>query len=335
MIAKIKKWKILYPVKLMWRSYLKLRSKRGMWKIFQYDLIRFWHYSGAGKNLSREARLAPIVMDYHIVEKGLTMPNRRLDFGHDVVSRLIKQLQVFLQNETMDGQILHAIGVLKAYQAMHATFDKDANPDYWNALDSFLKKYPNIPVANQPHFTREEFYAHAKGSFEAFAHSRHTLRHYEGSLDIEKVRKAVALATTAPSACNRQHCRVYVISDHALRDQVLAVQNGNRGFGHLADKLIVLTADLADVCGRQERTDIFVNGGIFLMNLCYALHYYEVAHCILNWSAYPERDQELRALLPIGNSETPVAILSCGEAPQEFDVAASPRKEFDAIYKEI
>ena len=114
---------------------------------------------------------------------------------------------------------------------------------------------------------------------------------------------------------------------------MLSLQRGNRGFGHLASKVLVVTVDLEGIDSTGERNDIYTNGGMFLMNLCYALHYCNVAHCVLNWSRSADDDDAARSI--IGNhlkkSETIVALLSCGIAPDEFDVAMSPRKELTEV----
>lgn len=327
-----------HPLQLPRKIYNRLYGNRLSVQLryfMGYDRKRLCHTLKAGYRL-RERHLAEIIMEYHIVEKGLTMPRRRVNFGHAVVKSLIQKTLAFHKNFGSDEpQVTHAIGVLHAYNEMHKDFDRSSDPTFWKTLADFLARFPEVPAATQAHVTREAFYASNEAPFPQFAAARHTLRHYAGALDIEKIRKAVALAQTAPSACNRQHARVYCLSDHTLRDQVLALQNGNRGFGHLADKLLVVTTDLADLCGANERNDAFTNGGIFLMNLCYALHYCEVAHCMLNWSVNPETDRALRELLYIAHTEVVIAILSCGEAPEEFDVATSPRKPLEAIYREI
>lgn len=324
-----------HPLQLPNKIYGKINGYRFVSAMFGYDRKRVLQTFRIGKRL-REHRLAMLIMEYHIVEKGLTMPNRHLNFGHAVVERLMQKILAFHRDfGTEDPQVSHAIGVLKAYDELHKDFDRSADPVFWKNLTDFLARFPEVPAATQAHGTKEAFYAQNEAPFPTFAAARHTLRHYAGPLDIEKIRKAVALAQTAPSACNRQHARVYCISDHGLRDRVLALQNGNRGFGHLADKLLIVTADLADLAGISERNDAFINGGIFLMNLCYALHYYRVAHCMLNWSTPPATDQTLRKLIPISPAEVIIAILSCGEAPEEFDVATSPRKPIEAIYREV
>ncbi|MBO7684179.1 MAG: nitroreductase family protein, partial [Kiritimatiellae bacterium] len=128
-----------------------------------------------------------------------------------------------------------------------------------------------------------------------------------------------------------QHCRVHVVASPELRDRLFALQGGTRGFGQDADKALVVTADLSAVRWGWERHDAYTNGGIFVMNLCYALHYHGVAHCILHWSVSPEADREAHALLGIPQNEAIVQVVACGTPPDEFDVAASPRRAADEL----
>ena len=135
------------------------------------------------------------------------------------------------------------------------------------------------------------------------------------------------MAATAPSACNRQHVRVHVVDSPALRDRILEVQGGARGFGADADKLLVVAADLSAVRWAWERHDAFTNGGIFALNLCYALHHEGVAHCILHWSVPPKADATARKLLSLPAQEEIVLLVACGLPPDEFDFPASPRRD--------
>jgi nitroreductase len=212
----------------------------------------------------------------------------------------------------------------------------DSDPDFFSKIKDFLDKWPKIPAANQIHTNREAYFSARMSSFPKFSASRKTLRHYsDKELPIERIRSAVQLALNTPSACNRQHCKVYCITQQDKINQVLEIQKGSRGFGHLANKLLVVTSNLEDVLWIGERNDAFVNGGLFLMNLCYALHWEKVAHCILNWSRTPAEDMALRKLIPLKDSETVIAMLTCGEVPDEFEIAASPRKEIDKMLEVI
>ena len=259
-----------------------------MRKMFRYDQGRFLKHSPNSRHRTKEGALASIIMTYHVVEKGLTMPERRLGFGREMLLGLIVSLNEFADKYgTREPQFVEAVRVVAEYKKLHddANFALDAERSH--AIEALLKRIPVEP-SQQIEMTRERYWANLDAPFETFSASRHSVRHFAGTISVDQIRNAVALANNAPSACNRQYTRVHCVSDRSVIQKCLALQNGNRGFGHLADKLLILTADLRAVWG-AERNDIFTNAGIYLMNLCYALHKNKVAHCMLNWSTPPRR----------------------------------------------
>lgn len=322
-------------IKSILRRILLVDRRRAM-AFYKGDCKRFLSYSGE-RHVTYGTLQAKIIMHYHVIEKGLTMPNRHLAFGKSVVISLMELIHEFMKHFKCDNaQINHAIGVLKEYYELHKANDYDfsSDPSYWQSLSSFLDKYPAIKSSHQKHMTFDEFYGANEAPFPAFARSRHSVRNYaKKELAITRLQSAVTLALTAPSACNRQYCKVHCISDDR-KMELMEIQGGNRGFGHLADKVLVITSSLEGIISPKERNDIFVNGGMFLMNLCYALHYYKIAHCILNWSQSLENDALARKIIgpSIKNDEMIIALLSCGEAPDEFDIAESPRKLLEEVF---
>ena len=299
----------------------RLAVRRDAARAFSYDRAQFMANAGALHLDRMAAARAEIVMSYHVLEKGLTMPHRRLGFGKGAVVHLMNLVASFERRfGTDDSQVSHAVGVLRAYRELHRDW-----PEPMPRLDAFLAAHADAAAAVEPHVTRTAFFAAKDAPFPEFAASRHVVRHFAGPVPRETIESAVALATTAPSACNRQHARVHVIDDPALRDRLFAAQGGTRGFGQDVDKVIVVTADLSVVRWGWERHDCYVNGGIFVMNLCYALHYFGVAHCILHWSVTPKTDREAHVFLGIPPNEAIVQVVACGMPPEEFDVAASPR----------
>ena len=303
---------------------LKIRSEAK--RAFKHDMRQFLKHAGALHPERRNALIAEIVMDYHVLEKGLTMPRRHLGFGTGKVLNLIQLIQRFEQEFGTDSQVTHAVKVLRAYRELHRDY-----PTQMPRLNAFLEAHPGVPAAIEPHVARNVFYADKDAPFPIFAASRHVVRHFAGKVSRDKLEKAIALAMTAPSACNRQHSRVHIVDDAALRDQLFAMQQGTRGFGQDADKVIVVTADLSAIRWSWERHDAYVNGGIFVMNLCYSLHYEGIAHCILHWSVSPDVDCAAHSLLSIPPNEDIVSVIACGMPPEEFDVAASPRRDVQDI----
>ncbi len=308
-------------------ALLRAKIRRDAGRAFRYDEEQFAKNAGALHLERKSAACAEIVMGYHVVEKGLTMPRRRLGFGKDAVVRLANLVESFERRfGSGDPQVHHAVGVLRAYRELHRDW-----PEPMPRLDAFLAAHPEIAAAVEPHVRRADFFAAKDAPFPQFAASRHVVRHFAGPVPRETVEAAVALATTAPSACNRQHARVHAVDDPSLRDRLFELQGGTRGFGTDADKVLVVTADLSAVRWGWERHDAYVNGGIFVMNLCYALHWHGVAHCILHWSVSPETDRAAHELLGIPANEAIVQVIACGTPPEEFDVAASPRRGFGEI----
>jgi nitroreductase len=300
---------------------VRARVRREALRAFRYDRAQFMANAGALHLDRMAAARAEIVMGYHVLEKGLTMPRRRLGFGRGAVVHLVNLINSFEKRfGGDDSQVRHAVGVLRAYRELHRE-----RPDPMPRLDAFLASHPDIPAADEPHVTREAFFAAKDAPFPQFAASRHVCRHFAGPVPMKTIESAVELAITAPSACNRQPARAHVIDDPALRDRIFAAQGGTRGFGADADKVLVVTSDLSSVRWGWERHDCYVNGGIFVMNLCYALHYFGVAHCILHWSVSPEVDRAAHEFLGIPANEAIVQVIACGMPPEEFDVAASPR----------
>lgn len=304
---------------------MRLRAEAG--RAFRYDKEQFMANAGALHLDRKAASRAEIVMGYHVLEKGLTMPRRRLGFGKGAVVHLINLINSFERRFGCDDpQVCHAAGVLRAYRELHRDW-----PESMPRLDAFLAAHPHASAARQPHVRRDDFFAARRAPFDKFAASRHVVRHFAGPVPRATIEAAVDLAMTAPSACNRQHARVHVVDDPVLRDKLFALQGGTRGFGSTVDKVIVVTADLSSVRWAWERHDCYVNGGIFVMNLCYALHFHGVAHCILHWSVAPEADRAVHGLLDIPANEAIVQVVACGAPPEEFDVASSPRLAWNEI----
>lgn len=313
-------------VKAWWKRAADRRDCR---KAFAYDLARYLGHSGAFGPVTRDARRAELVMAYHVIEKGLTMPKRRLGFGGWQLTRLMELADAYVRDfGSEDNQCVQAVGVVRAYERLHAEAGWDESRDLalWTKVHDFSRRHAAIPPAVEPHLTRQQLFADRRAEFPRFAASRRTVRHFAGPVAEETIRAAVELAMTAPSACNRQHTRVHCVATPALRERLMELQSGCRGFGDDADKFLVITADLGSERWWAERHDAWVNAGIFLMNLSYALHWHEVAHCILNWSVEPKRDRALRSLLSIPAAEEIIAVVACGAPAEEMDIAASPRR---------
>ncbi|SMO96765.1 nitroreductase family protein [Gracilimonas mengyeensis] len=295
-----------------------------------YDFKRYFKHSASRKADYKGKLAAEIIMGYHVVEKGLTMPKTRYGFGKERIRKLCgKCKEYILKFGDSDSQVKHAVSVLREYVDFHEEVGYQLDADL---LEDIFEVRNLIEIVNSKQIktTRSEYFSNVRKPFKEFSNSRSSLRNYS-KVDIpkEKIVDILDLCRNTPSACNRQAYRVNVYTEKSLIQKILKKQGGNRGFGHLANKLLIVTCDLNMYFNVSERNQAFIDGGIYAMNLLYSLHYHEVAACILNCSHTPKKDKELRKLCMINESEVFIAMIACGIPPEEFSIASSKKYELD------
>ena len=88
-------------------------------------------------------------------------------------------------------------------------------------------------------------------------------------------------AQLSPSVCNRQSPRVYYSSTRKIK--AIPLQNGNRGFGHLAAGLFVVMGDLSVFEGVNERNQVLGRLRLICNDLTIFLELPKIGACPLNW----------------------------------------------------
>ena len=313
------------------------RIRKVSYLCYKYDINKFISYSNILYRWNNiDKLLGQIIAEYHVIEKGLTMQDMRLGFGKNILMDLINHCELYsTRYEAINEQFLYAIRVIKEYEYVHKINNYLLEKDVKDKITKILLQYDNVIKSDQINISKVEYFKYTESSFDDFSNSRHSVRSFSGIVDIEKIKLAIKLAQNSPSACNRQPNRVYILQNKNIINSVLATQSGNRGFGHQADKIIILTVELGVFLSLSERNDAYVNGGIYAMNLLYALHFYKIGACALNWCAMPEKDKELRKIIEIPESEIVILLIACGEVPDEFKLAASFRNDYTKILKVI
>jgi nitroreductase len=217
-------------------------------------------------------------------------------------------------------------------QNFHAERNFELDPKVLRAIDKIKEQFSGVSATSQNYTSRVEYFKDVKSDFRSFSNSRASIRHFSLTEQIptSSLLNALELARNTPSACNRQTWRSYIISDRKKIDTILDCQAGSGGFGHLTDKLIIITAEIGVFSGVHERNAAYIDGGMYLMNVLYALHYYEIAACPLNCSTDNKKDKLLRKLCNIRATEVMISIVSCGVASDFFKYPLSKRYELNA-----
>ncbi len=287
----------------------------------KYQNNKLLHFSSAF-NKDKNTALATLTIVSHVLEKGITMPNRRYGFGfervRDIISRCNEIIERYGHNYV---ELQAALADLKQYLDIHKTANYELPKDISEGIEK-LVPYLKINDGNCFTTTKGDFFKLAS-DFEDFAKSRHSVRWYADTpVDEDKLMSAISLAQTAPSACNRQATRVKIVSTPEQKRLCYTLQNGNRGFGDKADKWLLITSELGD-WSHNYRFDPYLDAGIFTMNLLYALHYYGIVACTLNAHLSTEQRDELQKKLGYPESEVPVVFIAIGNPMDEFMVPKS------------
>ncbi len=313
------------------KSFARLVKFAMIYKMDYCKQVRYTTFLTGYKD-SQEKLLAHLVVKAHTIEKGLTMPLKRYNFGQSAICEILSDLRYYASHYSVNEErFCDVVGIIKEYGRWHEGMGvKIENADIVEGLKWLDREYPEIqPISQFYGMSPDDFFAGNKGNFYEFAHSRHTCRNLSGKISEEKLQASLELAMTAPSTCNRQSVRLHILQG----GDVLSIQSGNRGFGHLADKFILITSDLSDWTGIHQRNAPYVDGGIFLMNLLYALHYNGIGACTLNMYLDENRTKRLHKELDIPENEVPIALVAIGVPPTSFDVARSVRVNYQAITK--
>ncbi|MDP2485781.1 nitroreductase family protein [Pseudoalteromonas marina] len=306
-------------------------------KSYLYDLNHYFNNSMDLDDYSEGKLISRIILDTHVIEKGLTMPETKLGFGKARLKILMDNIKFFVLNfNTVNPQLLHGFSVIEEYFKFHENVGFELEPkivsEYLNLQD--LKKAKSFDhfQRNQVEIKKLDYFSSIKAPFALFSESRSSIRNYsEEYVSNDALNSVLDLARNTPSACNRQAVRLHLYRDTDDIADILKVQGGNRGFGHLANFLIAITFKSSVYFEENERNSGFVDGGMYGMNILYALHAESIAACILNAAHTPEKDLKMRRVAKVPNDETFVAFIAGGIPPESFKIARSYRYPLDFI----
>jgi nitroreductase len=285
----------------------------------------------------RDNLSAIVTMEYHRLEKGMVLPNRRVGAGQDAIIRLL--LAIELQYKFIGATAEGAIGLRTISIYLSETPTEALSTDLLDKLALFKWLHNEYLINNMTSsaggyktLAKKELVSSLDFDFEAFALSRHSIRDYaDKQIDIQLLKEIVTIAMSTPSVCNRQAWRVYIVTDRVTIESALLFQNGNRGFTDRVPALFIVCADLHRFVSVEERNQAWIDGGLFSMTLMLTIHGKNLGSCPLNWSASRENDQGLRRLFNIPQNEVVIMMLSLGYLQDVVKFTDSPRRSINEV----
>ncbi|HEY0846542.1 MAG TPA: nitroreductase family protein [Noviherbaspirillum sp.] len=301
-------------------------------RAYAYDWRTYRRGSGLFRKQDRGVIEAQIIKAYHRIEKGLALPAPRSGFGKDAVAGVLDGVATHERYFGASTTTARALNTLHEY----LEFTRAGGADVSWLEPRLAALAPAQPDAagegGTREVTREEILAAARRDLSGFFSTRFSVRQFSGEpVSDDLLVQAVSMAKKSPSVCNRESGGVYVASDPAKKAALLALQNGNRGFGEYADRVLVITSRMDTFLSVGERYQCWIDGGLFAMSLIYALHSLGVGTCCLNWSVEPATDRALKKLSGIPADHAVVMLLAVGHLPPTLRVAQSPRRALSEV----
>ena len=198
-------------------------------------------------------------------------------------------------------------------------------------LQTLLEKYDIQPDTAD---TGIEWFNHAdiKGKetapFPVFSQSRYSIRDF-GTAPVSQVQleDAFKLCERTPSACNRQSVRLHVFTDREKIDELCMMQMGCKGFYESFQGVILVCSDMT-CYAFHEPNQFFVDGGLYVMNLMYALHANDIANIPLTMGHKAKHITAIKKRMGIPANEQPILLIGYGSYKDKWKVAASKRKSW-------
>jgi nitroreductase len=286
--------------------------------------------------ISHTSFMALLNKQCHVIEKGLSMKFPRPGFGVKMSNNLLENLSAYLSLYGVDQVSNMTYRTLKSYYEFNTKAGYDQSSQIWK-LEEISKLLGNELNSSRKNGTislsRREIIKSSQSKFEQFALGRHSIRNFNDKpVEIKKIRKAIEISLKAPTNCNTQSWRVYSYEGQKTCGDLLSLQNGNRGFGHLVKNLLVLTCDLKVYEGVEQRNLPYIDGGLYAMSLVYSLHHQGLGSCCLNLALSYDKEKKLRKMMKLSASEVFIMMIAVGNLPETLMVPESERKPINDIF---
>lgn len=301
-------------------------------KVFDlYHHLKFSFKEGCLKD-DKEKLKYYLTKHYHIVEKGLALPEPRLGFGQPKIIDIIEKAQRYESQFGSDELTASIRKTLNEYIAFNSAQNFELPVQFKSLLGEFIKQGDIGKSGGLKDKTKNTSSTLTLDEYKSFATGRTSVRNFsEEPVSIDLLYTAVDIAKSAPSVCNRQGWKVHCYSENNTINNLLSYQNGNTGFTHTINKLLIVTADVKAFTN-FESNQAFIDGGLFSMNLLLAIHAAGLGACCLN-TCYPStKENEVKKAADIPKNERLIMMIAVGSLKDNYSVAYSPRNPTDEIY---
>ena len=282
----------------------------------------------------KERETATII---RLLQKGLCIENPRLGFGVAKLNKLFALCDSYAESFGNEEFCLKmARDVIKTYITFHREkgYESEAFAQICAAYEAFPCKETGeeevfggtLHIENKPVLSVEQL--------ESFFASRHSIRDFEKKdISEETLLRAVRAAQMAPSACNRQAVRAYVLPSEKICELYENDLEGIGGFAQSANKFIFITGQLSAYADWEYNQHI-VSASIFATYLMEALLALNIGACLVQRPlAYSKQWHRIAQKLGVPKDERLVLMMAVGYMKETCTVPVSKRLPVEQVVK--
>jgi nitroreductase len=304
------------------------------WLFFEYRLL-VKHLGSADREKNPQKIKANLIIENHIIEKGLSFGDVKVGFGEEKIARLLDDLYNY---HIRYGDINFVTQILSTVYT-YIDFNKKNNHKSEKIIIKFdrIKNLINTDLPESKgaiiRLTKEKILGKSLIDFEGFVNSRYSIRNFTGEpIDIDKIKNAIRIAGKTPSACNRQPWKTHLFLNNEKLSAILDFQTGARQFKTQITCAILVTSSYNSFFGGEYHQP-YVNGGLYAMTLIFALHSFGLGTIPLNMGFTYKKLKDLKNIVDLSEDEVPIILIGIGNLPESLNVAASERFDYQDILK--
>lgn len=313
-----------FLIKLLRPLKFRLETRRLMRPYFKFIEKNI---ASNGISLSKAKMRSSIMMQAHIIEKGLSLADVKPWFGQPKIETLIIDIKKYY-NQFGDKKLLFwVVSMLQSYMDYNA--ESEGAPtkivEQFETLKALLGDFCDESLMGGFVEANKQDNPSIGLDYAQFAASRHSVRTFTGEqVDENSIHRALKVAETTPSACNRQPWYNYVVTDKKKIEDILTIQRGSRQFKDTVSALII-TSSSAHFFFNNEYNQMYFNTGLYAMNLMFALHSEGLGNIPLNMGISMDDLGKIRLICGIPETEMPISLIAVGVLPPKYKYAKSAR----------
>ncbi len=321
---------------MMKRIRLFRYAKSIIWTLYAYfyDIVRHFKYSldYQSSNYNKFSLRCSIMLLNHQLEKAQTYTTIKEGYGKEKLCKLINEIDKYIKLYGTDNLIMTSVAILRShFSNQHAWKDSLTKNRFEDICERLECSSAEGGVSLVDYST-----ANSCPGLELFLSSRRSCRTYSSeAIPSSDIRKAVKIAMTSPSACNRQSIRIHSYRNKEQIREIILAQKSDIEWCFGADQLFIITSNDYFYRNFLERNTNMFDAGLFSMTLNLALHNMGIGSCFKMAQKSPFIDNKTKKIAKINPEEDICVLMLIGRYPDKpFLAAKSVRLYVDDILQE-